>query len=104
MDKPVPLFKEDPTKSAVIPVCIPWNDTNPGYYILEDNATTLITGWGRRSNDLDVAKAEFDQFRVSTPILQKVRLPVANNKCSKTDFFTINNETQVCAGGVTGNN
>ena len=67
-----------------------------------ENATTLITGWGRRSNDLDVAKAEFDQFRVSTPILQKVRLPVANNKCSKTDFFTINNETQVCAGGVTG--
>ena len=104
---PVPLYQEDQRKSAVTPVCIPWNENDPGNYILEDGATTLITGWGRRTNDRDVANAEYKQFSVSTPVLLQVKVPVANNKCSQNESyydFDFNEEKQLCAGGVKGNN
>ena len=102
LDEPVPLFRENQAESSVIPVCIPWGEDDPGNYILEDGANTIITGWGRRTNDRDVAAAEFQQFSVSTPVLLQVRLPVANQKCTANDFFTIDEEKQMCAGGVKG--
>ena len=102
LDEPVPLLGENHKISYVEPVCIPWGEDDPGNYILEDGANTIITGWGRRTNDRDVAAAEFQQFSVSTPVLLQVRLPVANQKCTANDFFTIDEEKQMCAGGVKG--
>ena len=49
-----------------MPVCIPWNENDPGNYILEDGANTLITGWGRRTNDSNAAAAEFQEFTHSS--------------------------------------
>ena len=103
LDDPVPLFMEDHgISSSVIPVCIPWGKEDLGNSILKDGAKTKITGWGRRTNDTDVAAAEFQDFSVSTPVLLQVRLPVANQKCKANDFFTINEEKQMCVDGVKG--
>ena len=66
LDEPVLLYQEDQRKSAVMPVCIPWNENDPGNYILEDGANTLITGWGRRTNDSNAAAAEFQEFTHSS--------------------------------------
>ena len=99
----VPLFLEDhEISSSVVPVCIPWGKEDLGNSILDDGASTRITGWGRRINDTDVAAAEFQEFSVSNPVQLQVRLPVANQKCKANDFFTINEEKQMCVGGVKG--
>ena len=55
-----------------------------------------------QSPNLDEAQAEFQEYSVSTPLLLQVKLPIANSKCSSNDFFTINEEKQMCAGGVKG--
>ena len=30
VNEPIPLFSEDPRKSSVIPVCLPWKENDPG--------------------------------------------------------------------------
>ena len=77
LDESVPL-REIQKISYVEPVCIPWGEYDPGNYMLYDGDITFIAGWGKRINDRDVATAEFQELRVSTPIPLKARLPVAN--------------------------
>merc|ERR1712223_2290201 len=51
LDELVPLHIEDPEKSIVAPVCLPWKDSDEEIIAgLEDNEDTLLAGWGLVTN------------------------------------------------------
>ena len=48
LDAPVPLYSDDPKSSNVIPVCLPWNELDPGRDIESwADELAIVTGWGR---------------------------------------------------------
>ena len=60
----------------------------------------LVTGWGRATNDLNKFNSEFSRARVGTRILKKVKVPILDDQsCSQ---FKVQNDNQICAGGVQG--
>ena len=60
----------------------------------------LVTGWGQATNDLDKFNAQFSRARVGSRILRKVKVPILDNQsCSQ---FKVENDIQICAGGVKG--
>ena len=60
----------------------------------------LVTGWGRATNDLVKFNSEFSRARVGTRILKKVKVPILGDQsCSQ---FKVQNDNQICAGGVQG--
>ena len=51
LDELVPLHIEDPEQSIVAPVCLPWKDSDKEIIKeLEENADTLLAGWGKVTN------------------------------------------------------
>jgi len=48
LDEAVPLFQEDPTKSSIVPICLPWTE-NSYPYSVKDGDTATVAGWGRTS-------------------------------------------------------
>jgi len=93
LNDPVLLYSEDPKKSIIGPVCLPWSEDDDARYIGDGDAG-IVTGWGKMSNNQDSTRFVF------SPILRQVRLPVANNLCT-TPPFNID-DTQLCAGGKKG--
>ena len=60
----------------------------------------LVTGWGRATNNLVKFNSEFLRARVGTRILKKVKVPILDDQsCSQ---FKVQNDNQICAGGVQG--
>ena len=60
----------------------------------------LVTGWGRATHDLVKFNSEFLRARVGTRILRKVKVPILDDQsCSQ---FKVQNDNQICAGGVQG--
>jgi hypothetical protein len=60
----------------------------------------LVTGWGRATNNLVKFNSEFSRARVGTRILKKVKVPILDDQsCSQ---FKVQNDNQICAGGVQG--
>jgi len=104
LESDVTLFDENPTLSGAKPVCLPWSKDSPARN-LEDGEDTLITGWGRVTNNLKDAKKDLRKFKVPTRTLLKVNLPVANtNENCKfyVDYNEVNLDRQICVGGVEG--
>ena len=101
LEKPVPLFIEDPSTSYASVVCLPWKSTDPGRN-LEEGTKILITGWGRHHNDNLKSTQELIANGVSSQILRKAVVPVANSKCTEEHTFNINKDKQICAGGDKG--
>ena len=44
LNEPVPLYSEDPEKSSVIPICLPWQENNSARNLNEDT-NVIMTGW-----------------------------------------------------------
>ena len=60
----------------------------------------LVTGWGQTTNDLVKFNSQFSRTRVGSRILRKVKVPILDKKsCSQ---FNVENNIQICAGGVRG--
>lgn len=89
MNEPIPLFSEDPSKSSVIPVCLPWKEDDPGR-ALKEGDQLLNTGWGRKTNDQTST-----EYGVSSRSLQSIKVPyVKNEKC-----WSKRQDVELCAGG-----
>ena len=107
LNEPVPLLQDDPDKSSVIPVCLPWSENDPGRNlekIEEDEGLAILTGWGKISVKVsDTIRKQ--KFGVSVPILRRVALPIANNICKNDPELEkfYNQEIMLCAGGKKGN-
>ena len=103
LNEPVPLYNEDPKKSYVKPVCLPWMEDNPGRD-LKENKKVVVTGWGKIATSLrDIARKQ--RFGASARRLQYVQLPIANEVCNTDPDLKPywNSTTKVCAGGKQGN-
>ena len=107
LNEPVPLQKDDPDKSSVIPVCLPWSESDPGRNlekIEDDEGLAILTGWGKISVKVsDTIRKQ--KFGVSVPILRRVALPIAHNICKNDPELEkfYNPEIMLCAGGRKGN-
>ena len=69
----------------------------------KEGKRVLVTGWGARTNSKRQVQGNLIKLGVAFPTLLKVYVPVANNKCSEDNFFSINKKLQICAGGEKGN-
>jgi len=103
INNPVPLFQENPQISAANPICLPWSEDNAeiAYFVEEGNRAT-VAGWGRtRSRNSQNAQNQLRKDKVNVKHLQQVKVPIANDKCTKPPF-NIDTERQICAGGERG--
>jgi len=99
LEKEVPLFSDNPKVSFASPVCLPWNETDIGRN-MSSGDRALVTGWGQTTNDLVKFNSQFLRARVGSRILRKVKVPILGNQsCSQ---FKLENDIQICAGGVKG--
>ena len=99
VDEPIPLYTEGPHLSSILPICLPWSLDSLARN-LTDGDPTLVTGWGRITNNFIKANRALSQYNVAERVLQKVQLPIANSKCNGKKKFDIN--IQFCAGGNKG--
>lgn len=99
-DKAVPLHQESPTTSYVIPICLPWNNDNPGNNLIEGDKM-LVVGWGRITNNKEENRENLLRHKVSTRTLRKLLVPVVGTDCSTQEIVkkTFDFTKQVCAGG-----
>ncbi len=84
------------------PVCLPWRTSDPGHSLL-GGQRALIAGWGRVTNNLTEAGANYREFSAAVSILQKLDLPVLSARdCSQTYHQFFNMRSHLCAGGEMG--
>ena len=87
LNQSVPMFKQNPKESGVVPVCIPWSANDPGR-ALTTKADLLVTGWGRVTNNRRVNSQNYKRFRVATRALKKLKVPAVSRKsCNQIDIF-----------------
>ena len=100
LDEAVPLHQENPTISSVVPVCLPWHNSNPGNN-LNQGDKLLVMGWGRITNNKEQNREALLRTKVSTRTLQKLFVPVVGTNCSTQEIVkkTFDFTKQVCAGG-----
>ena len=101
LEKPVPLFIEDPSTSYASVVCLPWKSNDPGRD-LEEGTNILVTGWGRYHNNNFKNDQGIIANKVSSQTLRKATVPVANSRCTEAGNFKIDTDKQICAGGDKG--
>jgi len=102
LNEPVPLYDDDPKSSNVRPVCLPWQENDPGRD-LKENKKAVVTGWGRVKTSLkDLERKQ--KFGASARNLLYVRLPIANQVCEDDPDLEQywDPETKICAGGKQG--
>ena len=99
-DKAVPLHQESPMTSYVIPICLPWNNDNPGNNLIEGDKM-LVVGWGRITNNKEENRENLLRHKVSTRTLRKLLVPVVGTDCSTQEIVKkiFDFTKQVCAGG-----
>ena len=99
LDEAVPLFQEDPKKSSIAPICLPWAE-NSYPYSVKDGDTATFAGWGRtRSRDSQYTQNYLLKNKVNQKHLKIADLPISNEKCDTIDKLDINKSIQLCAGG-----
>ena len=86
----VPLHNEEPEKSIVAPVCLPWSDE--AKEIVSDLKFVTVTGWGKVTN-LNINYSSSDRT------LRKKKLKKFSRSDCESDF---QNENQICAGVARG--
>ena len=108
LDQPVPLYSEDPKLSNVHPVCLPWNEFDPGRDIESwAEELAIVTGWGRITNDLDTFTEDFTNNKAGSQALREVKVPIKSTEfCDNVPEFRFNDlkfDKRFCAGAVEGN-
>ena len=108
LDEQLPFYYDDDVKSAVIPVCLPWNENDIGRN-LTAGVNLTVTGWGRSTNDEYTNRFNLAKFSVPTTKLQKLDVPLVSTiECLKVKHYKerlqMNFDLQFCAGGEAGRN
>ena len=102
LNEPVPLYDDDPKSSNVRPVCLSWQENDPGRD-LKENKKAVVTGWGRVKTSLrDIERKQ--KWGASARNLLYVRLPIANQVCEDDPDLEQywDPDTKICAGGKQG--
>ena len=90
--------------SAVVPVCLPWKESEPTIDNLRKSSKLTVTGWGRVTNNNYQSKKAYLELSVATRTLRKVELPLVIRGSEVHNNCRASNDTiQFCAGGVQGN-
>ena len=92
LDEAVPLYQENPGVSFVIPVCLPWNENNPGNNLIQGDKL-LVVGWGRTTNN---KITNYLRHKVSTRTLQKSYVTFVGQYCSTQEIFNKNTMWDLC--------
>ena len=100
LDEAVPLHQENPAISSVVPVCLPWNNNNPGNNLIRGDKL-LVVGWGRITNNKEQNREMLLRNKVSTRTLQKLFVPIVGTNCSTQEILKkpLDFTKQICAGG-----
>ena len=69
--KAMTLFDDD--KSAVVPVCLPWDTGNAVETLVEDDKLT-VTGWGKITNHVRYNIRQLKRFKVAQRKLQILKV------------------------------
>ena len=102
----ITLDESVPEDSKIVPVCLPWSETNSFQYLLnddylvEDNKFTF-TGWGKRENDLFQSRKISDKgqtYHSFSDMPYKINLQfIPNDFCF--DWKNILTSDQFCVSG-----
>jgi len=104
VNEPIQLFSEDPGKSSVIPVCLPWKEDDPGRALREGDQL-INTGWGRNNNNKQEGESILKKYHVSSKSLHSVEVPYVsheNKKCTSIESKQQQQDSIICAGGEIG--
>jgi len=106
LNEPLPFYYDDDVKSAVIPVCLPWNKNDIGRD-LNAGVKLTVTGWGRSTNDEYTNRFNLANYNVPTTLLQKLDIPLVSEiECLKVkpyrERLQMDFNLQFCAGGEEG--
>ena len=63
---------------------------------------TIVTGWGKVTNNATVNRQNYMKYSAGSRTLQKVDLPIVDIEKCLVQYPSMNNETQLCAGGEKG--
>ena len=88
-------------QSVVLPVCLPWNEDDPGRTI-DENDQLLMSGWGQSTNKSSEVIENLQKFQASTSILQELFVQVNDPKCQEEHPDFTNATTQICIAGERG--
>ena len=102
INEAIPLHQEDPTKSLVEPICLPWSKSIDFAWNLKEQYWSINAGWGRTDNTRVSSRNRLLKYKVNVEPLQFIEIPIANEQCGSGDRFTIDPKIQICAGGVKG--
>ena len=108
LNEPLPFYYDDDVKSAVIPVCLPWNENDIGRN-LEAGIKLTVTGWGRSTNNEYTNRFNIANYNVPTTLLQKLDIPLVSEiECLRVRHYReklqMDFDLQFCAGGEEGKN
>ena len=96
----IPLFSEEPSISSIIPICLPWKESDPGRNLREGDSLTF-TGWGRiRLNSKSATKSLLEN-KIFVNHLRWTNLPYLSNDNEKCSKLNVTN-SMICAGGERG--
>ena len=88
----------------MVPVCLPWKESEPTIDNLRKSSKLTVTGWGRVTNNNYQSKKAYLELSVATRTLRKVELPLVIRGSEVHNNCRASNDTiQFCAGGVQGN-
>ena len=102
IDEAIPLHREDPTRSLISPICLPWSRSVTSAWDLKDGQNSTVAGWGRITNNRRKSNADLLKYKVPVQELQFLEMPIANEKCGPGNLLEINPAIQICAGGERG--
>ena len=106
LDKPLQFYYDAEVQTAVIPICLPWNEGDVGRNLTNGTIIT-VAGWGRSTNLEHLTKINVALYNAPTPYLQKLDVPlVSEAECLKVTYFRkilqMDFDLQFCAGGEDG--
>ena len=88
-------------KSSVTPVCLPWSQDH-FTRSLKDDKFAVVSGWGKTFEfGRELTLAILERNNVLTKKLRKLKVKIANKKCTGTPI-TVDQKSQLCAGGEKG--
>ena len=94
LNEPVPLYDEDPTKSLVTPICLPWreNDLNRTF------KRAVIAGWGNIKTSIKNI-----EMKRNSPYITREIVTIANDVCKADPLLAPywDPETKICTTNST---
>eukprot|EP00095_Tigriopus_kingsejongensis_P010034 maker-scaffold231_size243715-snap-gene-1.37 protein:Tk10034 transcript:maker-scaffold231_size243715-snap-gene-1.37-mRNA-1 annotation:"serine protease easter precursor" len=96
LDRRADLFLDLAAPSNVVPVCIPWQASDPGFELSQSTTVTVI-GWGVTDKPTQIQRANLAKYGVVEPILQKVELDVVDSEACLAKYTGLQTQTVICA-------